>query len=109
MRGRSGSSPPPPILPDCNEGKEPDASVGTGDSPNTAELVSCLAAFETRNFDQQTTSCPWLFTPPKPKATAQEREAEVLKERVRAQETGARFCAETPDAQTCRAYLSPPR
>jgi hypothetical protein len=99
---------PPPTLPDCDDGRNKDESVGVGDSPNTAELLACLAAFETRNFEQQSTSCPWLFTPPKPKATAQEREIEVAKERVRAQEIGARFCAETPDAKTCRAYLSPP-
>ncbi|MDQ3934849.1 MAG: right-handed parallel beta-helix repeat-containing protein [Actinomycetota bacterium] len=99
---------PPPRLPSCNDGKNPEQSMGDGDEPNEAELFSCLAAFETRNFEQETTTCPWLFTPPKPKATAEEREIEVAKERVRAQEIGARFCAETPDANTCRAYLSPP-
>jgi hypothetical protein len=99
---------PPPALPSCDDGKNPNSSVGEGDTPNESELLSCLAAFETRNFEQQTTSCTWLFTPPKPKATAQEREIEVVKERARQQEIGARFCAETPDAKTCRAYLSPP-
>jgi hypothetical protein len=98
---------PPPTLPDCDEGKDPNSSLGEGDEPNTAELLSCLAAFETRNFDKETTSCPWLFTPPKPKATAQERNVEVVKERARMQELIARGCANTPSAE-CMALLSPP-
>jgi hypothetical protein len=97
----------PGTLPNCDLGKNPDSSVGTGDSPNEGELLSCLAAFETRNFDRQTTSCPWLYSPEKPKGTASERVAEEAKNRGRANELGTRFCAETPDANTCKAFLNP--
>jgi hypothetical protein len=97
----------PGRLPECNQGKNPEQSVGTGDPPNEGELVTCLAAFETRNFDRSTTSCTWLFTPNKPKATAQEREIEDEKNRVRYNEAVNRFCTESPDSNTCKAYLSP--
>jgi hypothetical protein len=97
----------PQPLPNCNGGKNPESSVGTGDAPNQGELVTCLAAFETRNFDRSTTSCTWLFSPAKPKATAEEREIEDEKNRVRYNEAVVRFCGETPDANTCKAYLNP--
>ena len=97
----------PDPLPSCNEGKNPASSVGTGDPLNEGELVTCLAAFETRNFDRSTTSCTWLFTPDKPKATAQEREIEDEKNRLRYGEAVTRFCTESPDANTCKAYLNP--
>ena len=51
-------------LPDCNDGNDPSQSVGTG-SDNEAELISCVAAFETRNFDPNG-PCPWIRTPPEP-------------------------------------------
>jgi hypothetical protein len=58
-------SPVAPPLPNCNDGKEPAQSVGYGDPAQTGELLSCLAAFETREFDP-TGSCPWFKTPPEP-------------------------------------------
>ena len=97
----------PGPLPECDNGRNPESSMGRGDSANEAELFSCLAAFETRNFDRETTSCPWLYSPDKPKDTAEEREIEDEKNRARANEIGTRFCAETPDANTCRAFLNP--
>ena len=97
----------PRPLPDCNLGKDPSSSIGTGDLPNEGELITCLAAFETRNFDRSTTTCTWLFSPEKPKATAQEREIEDEKNRLRYTEAVGRFCAESPDANTCKAYLNP--
>jgi hypothetical protein len=98
---------PPPSLPNCENGKNPDSSVGTGDEPNTAELLACLAAFETRNFERDTTSCPWLFTPKKPKATPEERDIEVTKERARMQELITRGCTQAPSPE-CMALLDPP-
>jgi hypothetical protein len=58
-------SPASPPLPDCNGGKNPEQSVGYGDNNQTNELLSCLAAFETRTFDPNGT-CPWFVTPPEP-------------------------------------------
>jgi len=58
------SSPGP--LPGCERGTRPDQSVGTGNPAQTGELLSCVAAFETRNFDPNG-PCPWFKTPPEPK------------------------------------------
>ena len=55
----------PGPLPNCQDGTRPDESVGTGDSRQTGELLSCVAAFETRNFDPEG-PCPWFKTPPEP-------------------------------------------
>jgi len=60
------SSPPPPLLPNCNNGQNPGSSVGTGYPPNEAELVQCLAGFSTGGYDPNL--CPWFKTPPKPSA-----------------------------------------
>ena len=55
----------PGPLPDCNDGKNPEQSHGMGGPTQSAELVSCLAAFETRTFDPNG-PCPWFTTPPEP-------------------------------------------
>ncbi len=55
----------PGPLPDCDGGKKPEQSRGTGDPKQTGELLSCVAAFETRNFDPNG-PCPWFKTPPEP-------------------------------------------
>jgi hypothetical protein len=54
-------------LPDCDDGKDPASSVGAGNPAQTAELLSCLTAFETRQFSSDS-PCPWLKTPPEPGA-----------------------------------------
>jgi hypothetical protein len=97
----------PRPLPSCDEGKNPDSSRGIGNPANEGELVTCLAAFETRNFDRSSTTCTWLFSPSKPKATAEERQLEENKNQARYSEAVTRFCTETPDANTCKAYLNP--
>jgi hypothetical protein len=94
----------PGALPDCDNGKNPSESVGTGHMQNEAELASCLAAFETRNFDQGTTTCPWLFTPPKP-GSKEALEAESPEGQARQLEIFLRYCAENPQSNTCKAYL----
>jgi hypothetical protein len=59
------SSPPAPLLPDCNNGQDPSTSTGNGIPPNNeAELVQCLAGFSTVGYDPN--ACPWFVTPPKP-------------------------------------------
>jgi hypothetical protein len=55
----------PANLPNCSEGKDPATSVGTGAPDNEAELVSCVAAFETRNYDPNG-PCPWVKAPTEP-------------------------------------------
>jgi hypothetical protein len=56
------SSPPAPLLPNCNNGQG--SSTGTGYPPNEAELVQCLAAFSSSGYDPN--ACPWFRTPPRP-------------------------------------------
>jgi len=58
-------SPSSPSLPNCDDGKKPEQSVGTGNPAQTGELLSCVAAFQTRNFDPNG-PCPWFKTPPEP-------------------------------------------
>jgi hypothetical protein len=55
----------PENLPDCDDGKDPALSVGTGNLQNESELISCVAAFESRNFDPGG-PCPWLNPPSDP-------------------------------------------
>jgi hypothetical protein len=55
----------PPGLPDCDDGRDPGASLGAGNPENESELVSCVAAFETRNFDPNG-PCPWIRPPANP-------------------------------------------
>jgi hypothetical protein len=52
-------------FPSCDKGKDPGSSIGTGSPPQTGELLSCVAAFETRNFDPNG-PCPWFKTPEEP-------------------------------------------
>ena len=53
-------------FPACDGGKKRSESVGYGDPRQTGELLSCVAAFETRNFDPNG-PCPWFKQPPEPK------------------------------------------
>ncbi len=55
----------PGSLPDCGGGADPALSLGTGDAENEAELVRCVAAFESRDFSPGG-PCPWLTPPTKP-------------------------------------------
>jgi hypothetical protein len=59
------SEPPPPGLPNCNNGRDPSLSVGTGYGPAITELLSCLTAVD--NPDPNDPNCSWFRTPPKPK------------------------------------------
>lgn len=63
-------SPAIPALPNCDSGKNPDSSIGLGNDAQTAELLSCVAAFETRNFDPNG-PCPWFKTPAEPQPAGQ--------------------------------------
>jgi hypothetical protein len=61
-------------LPSCDNGTRPDQSVGTGDPRQTGELASCVAAFETRQFDPNG-PCPWFKTPDEPQPSGKARAA----------------------------------
>ncbi|HEX8083221.1 MAG TPA: right-handed parallel beta-helix repeat-containing protein [Solirubrobacteraceae bacterium] len=52
-------------FPDCDKGKNRSESRGMGDPRQTGELLSCVAAFETRTFDPNG-PCPWFKQPPEP-------------------------------------------
>ncbi|MEK6252669.1 MAG: right-handed parallel beta-helix repeat-containing protein [Actinomycetota bacterium] len=58
------SVPPPPGLPNCNNGTDPSLSVGTGYGPAISELLSCLTTID--NPDPNDPNCTWFKTPPKP-------------------------------------------
>jgi hypothetical protein len=58
-------SPTFPAFPDCDNGKDPNSSIGLGNDAQTAELLSCVLAFETRNFDPEG-PCPWFKQPEEP-------------------------------------------
>ena len=51
-------------LPNCDNGRNPDSSIGTG-SENEVELGLCAVAFETGNYSQPN-PCPWLTPPTDP-------------------------------------------
>ena len=72
----------PDPLPDCDGGTNPDSSVGTGNSANEGELVTCFVAFETDNFDPESSPCPWFDSPPKPGAPARARPRRPSSERA---------------------------
>jgi hypothetical protein len=93
-------------LPNCANGKSPDTSHGKGNMQNESELAECLASFESRNFDQSTTTCPWLFTPPKPGSPAA-LAANSPDGQARQLEGFLRYCTENPGSETCKAYLGP--
>jgi hypothetical protein len=62
-RGESITSSPQP-LPNCDHGRNPGLSVGSGYSKNEAEVSRCLAGFSP---GQHPPGCPWFETPPKPR------------------------------------------
>ena len=55
----------PASLPNCDDGRDPATSIGTGEGDNEAELGGCASAFVTRNFEQPST-CAWLTPPSDP-------------------------------------------
>src|SRR5581483_11949412 len=61
--GKKVTTSPSP-LPNCNDGKDPESSSGTGAPDNEAELLRCAGAFETGSYDPSL--CPWFDTPSKP-------------------------------------------
>jgi hypothetical protein len=67
-------SPSETPLPSCDNGTKPEQSQGRGDPRQTGELLSCVAAFETRTFDPNG-PCPWFKQPPEPQPKGGSRAA----------------------------------
>ena len=85
----------PDPLPHCDNGANPGASRGTGTSPeNEGELVRCLVAFQTREFDPESSPCPWFNTPPKPGSAAASASAQA-EERASMRQTFLDFCEDS--------------
>ena len=58
--GKTVTSEPPALLPDCADGTKPELSVGTGDVANESELVACLAGFTVSGYPAgNSTLCTW--------------------------------------------------
>ena len=91
----------PASLPDCDDGRNPDSSLGKGNLANEGELAQCLAAFESRTYDQG--ACPWFNSPPKP-GSAKARAAESPAQRARQAVDFMRFCAEVGPIPTCKPF-----
>jgi hypothetical protein len=89
----------PAQLPDCDSGKDPAASSGTGDAANQGELVQCLVAYETDNYDPN--SCPWFVSPAKP--GSRKARASSAK-RVAARQALVDFCRTIGTPATCAPY-----
>ena len=56
---RSRSRPTRRRCPTATTARDPATSVGTGNPTNESELIRCVVAFETRNFDPGG-PCPWI-------------------------------------------------
>jgi hypothetical protein len=102
--GRSVTS-SPPVLPDCLGGSVPALSAGIGYAPNEAELVACLAGFETGGYPNGNARiCDWTNTPAQPAASARRSPADgsaIARERQR---HFMSLCASLPDSRTCAPF-----
>jgi hypothetical protein len=79
--------------------------MGTGYPPNEGELLSCLVAFESGDFNPETSPCPWLRTPPPP--ASPEARAERPQQRAEQRQAFFDFCGtEQRSNLTCQAYES---
>jgi hypothetical protein len=55
----------PPNLPNCNNGRNPEQSVGgPALDENENELLACFVTFESAGYESST--CDWFETPPRP-------------------------------------------
>lgn len=92
----------PGSLPNCDNGRNPALSIGTGNVANEGELLSCFLAFATGDFDPERSPCPWFDSPPKPGSRAA-READVADQRARFRRAFVEFCKDGPDP-TCGPF-----
>jgi hypothetical protein len=87
-------------LPDCDDGKDPALSVGTGNPKNEGELLSCFVNFTTGNY--QGGACPWFTPPSKPGSAAARVERQAQAEAFAG--TLADFCDELGPPATCEPF-----
>ena len=94
-----------PAVPNCDDGKDPASSMGTGYPPNEGELLGCLVSFETKQYDPA--FCPWFNSPPRP-GTAASARAQTAQRQDFAQ-TLRRFCESglgpKPTCEPFRSYF----
>ena len=100
----SRSRPRPTRCPDCDDGTNPGSSVGIGNPQNEGELVTCFVAFETDNFDPESSPCPWFDSPPRPGSPGASSAAQA-ELRARQRQAFIDFCREGP-APTCEPFES---
>ena len=87
-------------LPTCLNGAFPMLSIGLGNVPAEAELVSCLAGFQVSGYPAGNSDiCSWSKTPAEP-GTAPTTVLGSLQKQVFKE-----YCDANPDARTCSAYL----
>jgi hypothetical protein len=91
----------PASLPSCDDGTNPDSSVGTGDPANEGEMAACAVAFESGNYDPAT--CPWFVSPSKPGSAAAREERRA--NRMAMRQTFFDFCDEMgTEMPTCAPF-----
>jgi hypothetical protein len=96
----------PPSLPSCEGGQDPSSSMGTGSPTNEGELLNCFVTFTTENFDPDTSSCPWLQTPPEPGSAEAEAARRSSDSAAHFRESFLAFCAGASSAPACEAYAA---
>jgi hypothetical protein len=79
-------------------------SIGTGDVANEGELITCLIAFQTRNYDPSQ-PCAWLHPPSKPGSQrARGENSPAVRAGYRRNFIG--FCNEFGPEATCGPYAA---
>ena len=97
----------PVVLPSCNNGANPETSIGTGDLANEAELAACLAGFETSGYPAGNPAlCSWPTTPQQPGTSSGLLGLLTSTPNVADQEKAfADLCAAAPGSRTCAPFL----
>jgi hypothetical protein len=103
--GPSAITSSPRGLPSCANGTNPGASIGLGDVVNQAELLVCLVAFTSGNYQPDT--CPWFVSPSKPgSGVARRAQAATSSSKAAAQRILGDFCRAAGSANpTCHPYV----
>jgi hypothetical protein len=98
----------PANLPACNDGQNPETSIGTGDVGNEAELAACLAGFEVSGYPAgNSTLCSWPITPEQPGTSSGLLALMTKTADPTAQlQSFTDLCASAPGSRTCAPFLS---
>jgi hypothetical protein len=96
----------PMLLPDCDGGKNPAMSIGTG-SANEAELVGCLVGFSVGSYPNgNSTLCDWTKTPSKPGGSSAAAADGSAIARARQREFIS-LCNALPQSRACGGLSNP--